>query len=232
MSFWGIIKEDLSEPKRQDPAFNSLVELFFNYPGVWAIVNHRFAHWFYKKNFKRISRIISGISRFLTGVDIHPAAIIGRQVFIDHATGVVIGETTIIGDRVLLYQGVTLGGVSLTKEKRHPTLENGVVVGAGAKILGNITIGENSKIGANSVVVKDVPKESTAVGIPARIVGKKDDKPLSHDKIPDINRELFLYLIERISIAERAILKEDKDIIQKDENLEEFYKSYINSLKN
>ena len=232
MGFWGIIKEDLNEPKRQDPAFTSYFDLLFNYPGVWAIVNHRFAHWFYKKKFKRISRIISGISRFLTGVDLHPAAVVGRQVFIDHAMGVVIGETTVIKDRVLLYQGVTLGGVSLTKEKRHPTLEEGVVVGAGAKVLGNITIGKNSKIGANSVVVKDVPQESTAVGIPAKIVNKKDDNPLSHDKIPDINKELFTYLIERICIAEKAIIKDNKDIIQKDEKLEEFYKSYINSLKN
>lgn len=170
MSFWSIIKEDLNEPKRQDPAFTSYFDLIFNYPGVWAIVNHRFAHWLYIRNFRRISRVISGISRFFTGVDIHPAAEVGRQVFIDHATAVVIGETTIIGDRVLLYQCVTLGGVSLDKVKRHPTLEDDVVVGAGAKIIGNITIGKNSKIGANAVVTKSVPPHSTVVGIPGRVI--------------------------------------------------------------
>lgn len=231
MEFFNIIKEDLSEPKRQDPAYNSFVELFFNYPGVWAIVNHRFAHFLYRKKFKRIARVISGISRFLTGVDIHPGATIGRRVFIDHATGIVIGETAIIGNEVLLYQGVTLGGVSLEKEKRHPTLENGVVVGAGAKILGNITIGENSKIGANSVVVKDVPANSTAVGIPAKIIGSKKEKPLSHNQIPDINKELFLYLIERICILEDALCKDDINELKKDKKLEEFYKAYLNSLK-
>lgn len=231
MGFFSIIKEDLGEPKRQDPAYNSFVELFFNYPGVWAVVNHRFAHFFYSKNFKRIARMISGISRFFTGVDIHPGAKVGRRVFIDHATGTVIGETAVIGNEVLLYQGVTLGGVSLAKEKRHPTLEDGVVVGAGAKVLGNITIGKNSKIGANSVVVKDVPANSTAVGIPARIIGSKQEKPLSHNKIPDINKELFLYLTKRICILEDALCKDDINELKKDEKLEEFYKAYLNSLK-
>lgn len=230
MNFFSIIKEDFLEPKRQDPAFNGILEIFFNYPGVWAIINHRFAHFFYKKGLKRLARIIAGISRFLTGVDIHPAAKIGRRVFLDHATGIVIGETAEIADKVLLYQGVTLGGVSLDKGKRHPTLKEGVVVGAGAKILGNITIGKNSKIGANSVVVKNVPSNCTAVGIPAKILGSCDKTPLSHNKIPDINKELFAYLFQRIQVLENAISKDNKSI-QKDDELEKLYEKYIKSLK-
>lgn len=229
MEFWNIIKEDFLEPKRQDPAFNSIIEIFFNYPGVWAVINHRFAHFFYIKGFRRIARIMAGISRFFTGVDLHPAAKLGRRVFLDHATGIVIGETAEIGDRVLLYQGVTLGGVSLDKGKRHPTLKEGVVVGGGAKILGNITIGKNSKIGANSVVVKNVPANCTAVGIPARVLGSCDKTPLSHNKIPDINKELFAYLIQRLQILEKATLKDD-DMIQKDDDLEKLYDKYLKSL--
>ncbi|MGI7588028.1 serine O-acetyltransferase, partial [Campylobacter coli] len=174
MGFFGIIKEDFSQPKVQDPAYNSCVELFFNYPGVWAVVNYRFAHFFYTKNFKRTARIISGISQFLTGVDLHPGATLGRRIFIDHANGVVIGQTAVIEDDVLIYQGVTLGGTSLEKGiKRHPTIKKGVIIGSGAKVLGNITIGENAKIGSNAVVVKDVGANLTAVGIPAYIVEER-----------------------------------------------------------
>ncbi|ASM38683.1 MAG: serine O-acetyltransferase [Campylobacter sputorum] len=227
MEFLNIIKEDFLEPKRQDPAFNSLLEIFFNYPGVWAIINHRFAHFFHTKGFKRLARVMAGISRFFTGVDIHPAAKVGRRVFLDHATGIVIGETAEIGDRVLLYQGVTLGGVSLDRGKRHPTLKEGVVVGAGAKILGNITIGKNSKIGANSVVVKNVPPNCTAVGIPATVLGGCDKTPLSHNKIPNINKELFEYIVKRISIIEEILQKDNEDILSKDKALKELYKKYI-----
>lgn len=231
MGFFRTILEDLQEPKRQDPAFNSYVELFFNYPGVWAVVNHRFAHFFYKKGFRRTARVISGISRFLTGVDLHPGAKIGNQVFFDHATGIVIGETAIIGDRVLIYQGVTLGGVSLEKVKRHPTLEDGVVVGTGAKILGDITIGKNSKIGANSVVVKSVPPNSTAVGIPAKVIDRCESKPLSHNKIPDIYTELFLYITERLSLIEEALGKSDQIEI-KESDLKEKYKILLKAINN
>ncbi|PSM51422.1 serine O-acetyltransferase [Campylobacter blaseri] len=232
MSFWKIVLEDLAEPKRQDPAYNNWIEVIFNYPGVWAIVNHRFANFFYKKGFKTTGRTISGLSRLLTGVDLHPGATIGRQVFFDHATGIVIGETAIIGNRVLIYQGVTLGGVSLDKGKRHPTLENGVVVGGGAKILGNITIGENSKIGANSVVIKDVPSNCTAVGIPAKVLGKCSAQPLSHNKIPDIDKEIFSYLLQRIENLENLIKDGKINITEEDIKLNEKYSSYLKSLKN
>lgn len=224
------LKQDLSQPKIQDPAFYSWIEIFFNYPGVWALVNYRFANFFYLKGFKRIARIISGISRFLTSTDIHPAATIGNNVFFDHATGIVIGETTIIGDNVLIYQGVTLGGVSLNKGKRHPTIQDGVVIGAGAKILGDITIGANSKIGANSVVVKDVPQNSTAVGIPAKIIDKCDKDRLSHNKIPDIDSEIFEYIIKKISYLQE--LNSDKISDEKYKNLEEKFQTCLKTIKN
>lgn len=231
MEFWQIVKEDLSEPSRQDPAYRGIVDLLFCYPGVWALVNYRFAHFFYERGFKLIARAISGITRLITGVDINPGAQIGRHVFFDHAAGLVIGETAIVGDCCLIYQGVTLGGVSLEHGKRHPTLERGVVVGAGAKVLGNITIGENSKIGANSVVVKDVAPNCTAVGVPARMVGGCASDPLAHDKIPDISKELIRYLIKRIEILEHAVGADNKEMNKLDEELDEKYDSYLNSLK-
>jgi serine O-acetyltransferase len=165
-------------------------------------------------------------------IDIHPAATIGRRVFIDHGVGVVIGETAVVGDDVIIYQQVTLGGVSLTKGKRHPTVENGAVIGAGAKILGNITIGANSKVGANSVVVKNVPPDSTAIGIPARVLKRGFDKtPLSHNKIPDVNKEIFEYLLKRLAVLETAIETGDKEHIkEKDHELDEFYDNFIHSM--
>lgn len=200
MSIFSLIKEDFSMPKQKDPAYRSWVELIFNYPGVWAVINYRFAHFFYIKNYKRIARVISGISQFLTGVDLHPGAKLGRRIFIDHAIGVVVGETAIIGNDVIIYQGVTLGGTSLDKNaKRHPTIEDGVVIGSGAKILGNITIGKNAKIGANAVVLKDVGENLTAVGIPAYI------------KEFQINqKERIQKLEERINFLEEKIQKEVK----------------------
>lgn len=206
MGFFGIIKEDFSQPKVQDPAYNSCVELFFNYPGVWAVVNYRFAHFFYTKNFKRTARIISGISQFLTGVDLHPGATLGRRIFIDHANGVVIGQTAVIEDDVLIYQGVTLGGTSLEKgTKRHPTIKKGVIIGSGAKVLGNITIGENAKIGSNAVVVKDVGANLTAVGIPAYIVEERR-KNKENTRAVDANCEDKLEKLERkIAELEKAL---------------------------
>ncbi|EKZ7368212.1 serine O-acetyltransferase [Campylobacter coli] len=207
MGFFGIIKEDFSQPKVQDPAYNSCVELFFNYPGVWAVVNYRFAHFFYTKNFKRTARIISGISQFLTGVDLHPGATLGRRIFIDHANGVVIGQTAVIEDDVLIYQGVTLGGTSLEKGiKRHPTIKKGVIIGSGAKVLGDITIGENAKIGSNAVVVKDVGANLTAVGIPAYIIEERKNKNI---RAIDANCDDKLEKLEKkILELENLILKQ------------------------
>ena len=174
-----------------------------------------------------------GISQILTNIDIHPAAIIGKRVFIDHGFGVVIGETTIIEDDVLIYQGVTLGGVSLTHGKRHPTVKKGAVIGAGAKILGNITIGEYAKIGANSVVIKEVPDCSTAVGIPAHIIEKGRCKdPFMHNMLPDINKEMFEYLLKRVAILEHILVKEHKELLDQDLELEHIYESFIKSMKN
>jgi serine O-acetyltransferase len=229
---FSLIKEDFHNVKKNDPALHSTFELFFNYPGLWALFFHRIAHWIYKKGLRFIPRFISAIGHFLTMIDIHPAASIGRRVFIDHGVGVVIGETAIIGNDVIIYQQVTLGGVSTSKGKRHPTLGNGVVIGAGAKVLGNITIGDNSKVGANSVVVKNVPADSTAIGIPARVLKRGFDKtPLSHDKIPDVNKEIFEYLIKRIEVLENALPKgKQEDVKEKDHKLEELYDNFIHSM--
>jgi serine O-acetyltransferase len=228
---WEIIKEDFLVVYKKDPAIRSKFELFFNYPGIWAIFWYRIANKLYKNGFKTFARFIMGLSQILTNIDIHPGATIGRRVFIDHGIGVVIGETAIIGDDVTIYQGVTLGGVSLNKGKRHPTIENNVVIGGGAKVLGDITIGEGSKIGANSVVVKDVPPHSTVVGIPGKIMQRKENEPLSHNKLPDIDKELFVYLFERIKILEESLQKENIEITQKDEELAKKYEEYIKSIK-
>jgi len=227
-----LIKEDFSNVKKNDPALHSTFELFFNYPGLWAMFFYRISHALYKKGLRFLPRFISAIGQFLTVIDIHPAAQIGRRVFIDHGVGVVIGETVIIGDDVLIYQQVTLGGVSTSKGKRHPTVEDHVVIGAGAKVLGNITLGSHAKIGANSVVVKDVPADCTAVGIPARVLRRGYDKnPLSHNKIPDVNKEIFEYLIKRIEVLEEALPKtKQKDIKQKDHDLDEMYDNFIHSM--
>ncbi|MBQ8347929.1 MAG: serine O-acetyltransferase [Alphaproteobacteria bacterium] len=163
---------------QRDPAARSKIEVFLCYPGLHAIMLYRLAHYLWKKNFFTTARLISAFGRFLTGVDIHPAARIGKNLFIDHATGVVIGETAEIGDDVTLYHGVTLGGTSASQGKRHPTLGNRVIVGAGAKLLGPIVIGDDARIGSNAVVLKDVPDSATAVGVPAQIVRcrKKTEK--------------------------------------------------------
>ncbi|MBE0491006.1 MAG: serine O-acetyltransferase [Sulfurospirillum sp.] len=237
ISIWKKIKEDFSQPINNDPALNSKFELFFNYPGVWALVHYRIAHSLYLKGFKLLARIIMGFTQFVTNLDIHPAATIGRRVFFDHAFGVVVGETAVIEDDVLIYQGVTLGGVNLNRGvKRHPTIKSGTVVGAGAKILGDIIIGCNCRIGSNSVVVKPVPDNSTAIGIPARVITKGRDKnPMAHNKIPDINKELFSYLFKRVKILEDAITQCNlsacnKDITQKDDDLEKIYEQYLKTI--
>ncbi len=221
-------------PYRCDPAISAKFEVFLNYPGVWALVNYRIANRLYKKGFKFLARAIMGISQVITSIDIHPGCEIGRRVFIDHGMGVVIGQTAVIGNDVLIYQQVTLGGVSLEKGvKRHPTIEDGVVIGGGAKVLGDIVVGENSKIGANSVVIHDVPKNSTAIGIPARVIQKgRDRSQFSHNKLPDINKELFEYIIKRLNVIEEALSEHDeKLVIEKDRELEKIYEMFIKTIK-
>ena len=203
------IKEDINVVFERDPAARNVLEVILCYPGLHAIWMHRIAHFFWKKNLKTLARFISHINRFLTGIEIHPGAKIGKRFFIDHGMGVVIGETTEIGDDVTIYHQVTLGGVSTKKGKRHPTIGNNVVIGAGAKILGPIKIGNNVKIGANSVVIKDVPDNSTVVGIPGKIVLKKGVRSkvdLDHDKLPDPILETFNQLLNAMEHLEQEIL--------------------------
>ena len=170
------IREDIASVFDRDPAARSTWEVITCYPGFHALRIHRIAHWLWLMDLRWLGRLVSHIGRWLTGIEIHPGATIGRRFFIDHGMGVVIGETAEIGDDVTLYHGVTLGGTSWNKGKRHPTLRNGVVIGAGAKVLGPIVVGEGAKIGSNAVVVKDVPPGATAVGIPARIIVDEQDK--------------------------------------------------------
>ncbi len=233
MNLIKIIIDDFKTVKKNDPALKSNFELLFNYPGVWALLFYRVSNFLYKKGLRFIPRLISALGQFLTTVDIHPGATIGKGVFIDHAIGVVIGETAIVGNNVIIYQQVTLGGVSLSKGKRHPTIEDGVTIGAGAKVLGNITIGKDAKIGANSVVIKDVPSECTAVGVPAHITKRLDNKePLRHNIMPDFEKDLFKYLLERIEILENAIENNTNINIDKNKEneLNSEHKEYIDSI--
>jgi len=232
LNIFTTIKEDFLNVKRNDPAQHNTFELFFNYPGLWAMFFYRFSNFLYKRGLRFIPRFISALGQFLTTIDIHPAATIGCRVFIDHGVGVVIGETAIIGDDVVIYQQVTLGGVSTSHGKRHPTVENNVVVGAGAKVLGNITLGEGSKIGANSVVVKDVPPFATAVGIPARIITcGSNSNELRHDMLPDVNKEIFHYLIKRIAVLEETLKTGNVELMEKeDHELTEIYSTFIKSM--
>jgi len=233
LGLFSEIKEDFANVYKNDPAIHSRVELIFNYPGVWAIFWYRISNRLYRMNFRRFARFLMAISQIMTNIDIHPAATIGRRVFIDHGIGVVIGETTIVEDDVLIYQGVTLGGVSLNPGKRHPTIKRGAVIGGGAKVLGNIVVGENSKIGANSVVVREVPDGSTAIGIPAHVIEKGRDKdPFSHNKLPDINKELFEYVLKRVAVLEHAVMRDNDQIVDQDIELEQIYDSFIKAMKN
>ena len=207
MSFVFRLKEDIKTVFRVDPAARSGLEVFLCYSGLHAVWIHRVSGWFWKRNLKTLGRIISHVGRFLTGIEIHPGARIGRRFFIDHGMGVVIGETTEIGEDVLLYQGVVLGGVSHEKAKRHPTLGDKVVVGAGAILLGPINIGNGARIGAGSVVVSDAPENATVVGVPGRIVLPKVSKRISgveldHNKLPDPVIEVLHRLERRIEELE------------------------------
>ncbi len=181
------ISEDINTIYEKDPAAGNILEVIFCYPGLHALISHRISHKLLYWKIPFFPRFISFLTRFFTGIDIHPGATIGRRFFIDHGMGVVIGETAIVGDDVLIYQGVTLGGTGKEHGKRHPTIGNNVVVGSGAKVLGNIVIGSNSRIGAGSVVIDDVPENSTVVGIPGRVVQQKVyvEGQLLHNRIPD-----------------------------------------------
>ena len=185
---------DINRVMKNDPAARSKMEVFLLYPTIHALISYRVAHYMYTKKLFFLARFISQLSRFFTGIEIHPGATIGRGLVIDHGMGVVIGETAEIGDDVLLYHGVTLGGTGKDKGKRHPTLGNNVVIGAGAKVLGPIYIGNNAKIGANSVVLKDVPEGATAVGIPAKNISKVNEGELETIEIEDykgITKEIY-----------------------------------------
>ncbi|HSC36060.1 MAG TPA: serine O-acetyltransferase [Thermodesulfobacteriota bacterium] len=207
------IRADFRAVFERDPAARSTLEVIAAYPGFQAAVSHRITHYLWGKNFKFTARVMSQFSRFFTGVEIHPGAVIGKGFFIDHGMGVVIGETSEIGENVTIYHGVTLGGTSFTREKRHPTIGNNVTIGAGAKILGPLSIGDNSKVGANSVVIRDVPPNSTVVGIPGSVVSG-DIFPyysgLEHNKLPDpveSLKERVRQLQDRITSLEEELEK-------------------------
>ncbi|UCB57808.1 MAG: serine O-acetyltransferase [Candidatus Omnitrophota bacterium] len=200
--------EDIRTAFREDPAARTVMEVILCYPGLHAIWLHRIAHFFWRHGWKNLARLISHISRFLTGIEIHPGAKIGRRFFIDHGMGIVIGETTEIGDDVLMYQGAVLGGTTREKKKRHPTIGNRVVIGADAVVLGAIEVGEDARIGSGSVVVKPVPAGVTVVGVPARIAEKPKIKPLidlEHGHLPDPVAEAVNILLKKQDALEERI---------------------------
>ncbi len=202
------IKEQIDTIFREDPAAKSVLEILFCYPGFHAVLLHRLAHKLYGARFPVAARLISQLGRSLTGIEIHPGATIGRRFFIDHGMGVVIGETAEIGDDVLVYQGVTLGGTGKEKGKRHPTIGNHVVIGTGAKVLGNIRIGDYVKIGAGSVVIHPVPDHSTVVGIPGHVVrtrGLEVDRELEHGNLPDPESQAIDELTKRVEELEAQV---------------------------
>jgi len=205
------LREDIRTVFAKDPAARSTLEVIFLYPGLHALWSHRLAHFLWRHKLRFLARLVSHINRFLTGIEIHPGARIGRRFFIDHGAGVVIGETAEIGDDVLLYQGVVLGGTTLKKGKRHPTIGNNVVMGTGAVALGAITIGDRARVGAGSVVIKPVPPGATVVGIPGRIAGdhRKPLMDLEHGNLPDPVAEAVRFVLrEQVKIEERLKILE------------------------
>ena len=210
---WKILIEDVRIAFDRDPAARNYKEILLSYPGVHALIFYRMAHFLWLKGLKGLGRFLSHLGRFLTGIEIHPGAKIGHRFFIDHGMGVVIGETSEIGDDVTIYQGVTLGGISLRREKRHPTVEDCVIIGAGATVLGPVRVGRNSKIGSGSVVVSNVPPDSTVVGVPGRVVegeGVHRDPEahiidLDHNRLPDPVAKAFSGLVEYVQKLEKRV---------------------------
>ncbi len=213
MSIWKRIREDVLVAFDRDPAARSTAEVILCYPGVHAVLSHRVAHGLWRRGFHLPARLLSAVARFLTGIEIHPGATLGRRCFIDHGMGVVIGETAEIGDDVLIYQGVSLGGTSLTKGKRHPTIEDFVVIGLGSTVLGPVTVGRHSRVGAGSVVISSVPPHSTVVGVPGRVVSEKGAHApggaplinLEHGQLPDPLVRTISGLGERLERLERDV---------------------------
>lgn len=191
----------------RDPAARNWLEVLLCYPGLQALLFHRFAHGLWQMGLPLVPRLVSHLARFLTGIEIHPGAVVGEGVFIDHGMGVVIGETAIVGNYSLIYQGVTLGGTGKETGKRHPTLGENVVVGAGAKVLGNIQVGNNVRIGAGSVVLREVPSDCTVVGVPGRVVYRSGERvdPLEHGRLPDSEAQVIRALVDRIEALEQQL---------------------------
>lgn len=214
MAVFRTLYEDIKTVLDRDPAARNALEVFLCYSGFHALTMHRVSHWLWCHKLKSLARFNAMLARFFTGVEIHPAAKIGRRFFIDHGMGVVIGETAEIGDDVTIYHGVTLGGVSLKKEKRHPTIGNNVIIGAGAKVLGPFKVGDRVRIGANSVVLHEVPDDATVVGVPGRITGdSKRQDMFNHTELPDPVANAFNCIIDRIVEMEKEIqtIKKDKE---------------------
>lgn len=220
MKIFKTLREEINTIFERDPAARSVLEVIFCYPGFHAILFHRMANWLWRKEFYFLGRFVSHLGRFFTGIEIHPGAKIGKNFFIDHGMGVVIGETAEIGDNVTIYHGVTLGGVSLNKGKRHPTIGNNVIIGSGAKILGPFKVGDNSKVGSNSVVVKEVPPNSTVVGIPGRIVSGDKKVDFDHSNLPDPVAKAIECIIDRVVVIEKEVSKIKGDT-QNENNNEE-----------
>jgi serine O-acetyltransferase len=210
MAWFERIREDIDSIKERDPAARSKLEIVLCYPGLWAVWFHRVSHWLWRVGLPLPARIVSQVARFYTGVDIHPGALLGRRLFIDHATGVVIGETAIVGSDVTIYQGVTLGGTGKGHGKRHPTVCDGVFIGNNANVLGNITVGENSRVGAGSVVLSDVPPNSTVVGVPAHIVYRNGQRVLITDPhdVKDPLSDALIALSARVEELEERLCVE------------------------
>lgn len=215
------ILKDIQAVKERDPAARSTLEILLTYPGLHALFFHRVAHFFYRYNLKLIARLLSHINRFLTGIEIHPGAEIGKGVFIDHGMGVVIGETAVIKDNVTLYQGVVLGGTGKEKGKRHPTVEKGAVIACGAMVLGSFTVGENARVGAGAVVLKSVPANSTVVGVPAKVVvqdGQRVSK-LDHANMPDPCVQQVGKMNTQIALLERRILQLEERLNKQEQKI-------------